>query len=78
MVLYTENQLDEAYRIDCRARTKVDKPWVQREEFRPVYEELVEGLIIAYTTRKMLPRNIPPYLINSLNELLEHALKKDI
>jgi hypothetical protein len=78
MLLYTEKQLDEAYRIDCRARTKADKPWVQLEEFRPIYEGLVESLMIAYNTREILPRNIPPYLIDSLNELLEHTMKKDM
>ena len=42
MLLYLETDLDNAYRIDCKERTKKDKPWVQREEFRGLYEELIE------------------------------------
>ena len=37
MLLYTEKQLDVAYRIDCKARTKCKEAWVTREDFRPVY-----------------------------------------
>ena len=42
MILYLETDLDNAYKIDCRERTKKDKPWIKREEFRGVYEELIE------------------------------------
>jgi hypothetical protein len=42
MLLYLETDLDNAYKIDCRERTKKDKPWIKREEFRGVYEELIE------------------------------------
>ena len=41
MLLYTEKQLDVAYRIDCKARTKCNEAWVQREDFRPLYEDLL-------------------------------------
>ena len=42
MLLYLETDLDNAYKIDCRERTKKDKPWIKREDFRGVYEELIE------------------------------------
>ena len=41
MRLYLEKDLDNAYKIDCKERTKKDKPWIKREEFRGVYEELI-------------------------------------
>ena len=41
MLLYLEKHLDNAYKIDCKERTKKDKPWIKREEFRGVYEELI-------------------------------------
>ena len=41
MLLYTEAQLEKAYRIDCKARTKSNEPWIQLEEFRPLYETLL-------------------------------------
>jgi len=30
MLLYTEKQLDTAYRIDCKARTRCNEPWLKR------------------------------------------------
>ena len=42
LVLYREKDLDEAYRIDCRARTKDNVPWLKREEFRDIYEALLD------------------------------------
>ena len=42
MLLYLETDLDRAYKIDCKERSKKDKPWIKREEFRKVYEELIE------------------------------------
>ena len=42
MLLYLESDLDSAYKIDCKERTKKEKPWIQREEFRGLYEELIE------------------------------------
>ena len=37
MILYREKDLDEAYKIDCKARTRHNIPWVKREEFRKIY-----------------------------------------
>jgi len=42
MLLYLEKDLDNAYKIDCKERTKKDKPWVKREEFRGLYENLID------------------------------------
>jgi hypothetical protein len=42
MLLYLETDLDRAYKIDCKERTKKDQPWVKREEFRGLYENLIE------------------------------------
>jgi hypothetical protein len=77
MLLYTEKQLDVAYRIDCKARTKCHEPWVQREDFRPLYEDLLESYMIAYSEDDILGTDIPEYLIDSVNELLESTLTLD-
>ena len=74
MLLYTEKQLDVAYRIDCKARTKCNEAWVAREDFRPLYEDLLESYMIAYNADDILGTEIPEYLINSVNELLELTL----
>ena len=37
--MYLEDDLDRAYRIDCKMRTKQDLAWIKRDKFRKVYEE---------------------------------------
>jgi hypothetical protein len=77
MLLYTEKQLDVAYRIDCKARTLSNEPWVQREDFRPLYENLLESYMVAYSEDDILGIDIPEYLIDSVNKLLESTLTLD-
>ena len=43
LIMYLEEDLDRAYRIDCKLRTKQDLAWIKREEFRKVYEELLDA-----------------------------------
>ena len=74
MLLYTEKQLDVAYRIDCRARTRSDEAWITREDFRPMYENLLEAYMVAYNEDLLLGGDIPEYLIDSVNDLLESTL----
>ena len=74
MLLYTEKQLDVAYRIDCKARTLSNEPWVSREDFRPLYENLLEAYMIAYDEDDILGVDIPEYLIDSVNDLLESTI----
>ena len=78
MLLYTEKQLDIAYKIDCKARTKSNEPWVKREDFRPLYETLLEAYMKAFNEDDVLVKDIPTYLIDSVNELLEGTITKDI
>ena len=77
MLLYTEKQLDKAYRIDCKSRTKCNEPWLLRENFRPLYESLLEAYMLAHNEDNILGEEIPVYLINSVNELLESTLTLD-
>ena len=70
MLLYTEKQLEVAYRIDCKARTKSNEPWITIEDFRPMYEDLLEAYMLAHDKDAILADNLPNYLIDSVNELL--------
>jgi hypothetical protein len=78
MLLYTEKQLDVAYRIDCKARTLSNEPWVLRETFRPLYESLLEAYMVAYNEDDILGRDIPEYLIQSVNDLLQSTITIDV
>ena len=70
MLLYTEKQLGVAYRIDCKARTKSNEPWITIEDFRPMYEDLLEAYMLAHDKDAILADNLPKYLVDSVNELL--------
>ena len=43
LIMYLEEDLDRGYRIDCKMRTKQNLAWLKRDEFRKVYEELLEA-----------------------------------
>lgn len=42
MVLYLESQLDEAYREYCLMQVRHNVAFVKREDFRALYEKLME------------------------------------
>ena len=77
MLLYTEKQMDVAYRIDCKARTKSGLAWILREEFRPLYETLVEAFMVAYNEDHPLADDVPDYLLDAVNDLLEGTITQE-
>ena len=46
MVLYLESQLDEAYREYCLMQVRHNVAFVQREDFRALYEKLMEQVAL--------------------------------
>jgi hypothetical protein len=42
MILYLETQLDEAYNVYMKNSMKQEKPYMTKEQFRTMYEELLE------------------------------------
>ena len=47
LIMYLEDDLDRAYRIDCKMRTKQDLAWIKRNKFRKVYEEILEAHLVG-------------------------------
>ena len=77
MLLYLETDLDNAYQIDCKARTKKDKPWIQREEFRGLYEELIELYIEKAKDHIFVDINLedlPGWVIGEVERTLQHEV----
>jgi len=74
MLLYTEKQMDVAYRIDCKARTKSGLAWIKREEFRPLYETLVEAFMVAWNEDNPYVDDAPDFLLEAVNDLLEGTI----
>ena len=75
MILYREKDLDEAYKIDCKARTRHNIPWVKREEFRKIYEDLMDLYMIHLNPSQLSElHDIPEVLLDSLNKIIDRSL----
>ena len=75
MILYREKDLDEAYKIDCKARTRHNVPWVKREEFRKIYEDLMDLYMIRLNPNQLSElHDIPEVLLDSLNKIIDRSL----
>jgi len=72
MLLYTEKQLDTAYRIDCKARTQNGGAWIQREDFRPIYERIIE--LYMKDENYLFVEDVPDWVADSINDLLKTTL----
>ncbi len=78
MILYREKDLDAAYRIDCKARTRNNMPWVKREEFRTIYEDLMDLYMIQLSPTQLLEvEDIPETVLDSLKGILNKSLHFD-
>ncbi len=44
MILYTEEQLDDCYRIYCLHQVRNDMPFMKREDYRKQFEEIMERI----------------------------------
>ena len=47
LIMYLEDDLDRAYRIDCKMRTKQDLAWIKRDKFRRIYEEMLNAHLVG-------------------------------
>lgn len=47
LIMYFEDDLDRAYRIDCKMRTKQDLAWIKRDKFRRIYEEMLNAHLVG-------------------------------
>ena len=75
MILYREKDLDEAYKIDSKARTRHNIPWVKREEFRKIYEDLMDLYMIQLNPSQLSElHDIPEVLLDSLNKIIDRSL----
>jgi len=74
MLLYLEKDLDKAYKLDCKARTKCNEPWVTREQFRSLYEDLISLHLEKAEYENIIVDDIPEWVLDSINTMLETTL----
>ena len=77
MLLYLEKDLDRAYRLDCKARTKGNEPWITREQFRSLYEDLISLHLQKAEQENILIDDIPTWVLDSMDYMLEGTLTLD-
>ena len=77
MLLYLEKDLDRAYRLDCKARTKANEPWITREQFRSLYEDLISLHLQKAEQENILMDDLPDWVIDSIDGMLEGTLNLD-
>ena len=79
LILYRESDLDEAYKIDCKARTKGNEPWVTREDFRNIYEALLDTYFTNSIEKKLEKKeqDVSEYVIEQVNKALERTIDFD-
>tara|TARA_R100000231_G_scaffold75617_1_gene58942 strand:- start:46 stop:285 length:240 start_codon:yes stop_codon:yes gene_type:complete len=74
MLLYLETDLDKAYRLDCKSRTRCNEPWITREQFRSLYEDLISLHLQKAEQENILIDDVPEWVLNSINGMLEGTL----
>ena len=74
MLLYLEKDLDRAYRLDCKARSKSNEPWITREQFRSLYEDLINLHLQKAEQEDILIDDVPEWVLHSIDEMLETTL----
>ena len=74
MLLYTEEDLDRAYKIDRVQRSKQNKPWITRSDFRDLYEELLEVYLekaASHIFEDMSLSDMPDWVLNQVDQTLQ-------
>tara|TARA_E500000318_G_scaffold19871_1_gene20575 strand:+ start:1097 stop:1336 length:240 start_codon:yes stop_codon:yes gene_type:complete len=73
MILYTEKNLDYAWRYDCKQRTKNNLAWLHREEFRFHFEKYLDTLVagqnpkVSMTVKIYMPKEISEDIKNIID-----------
>ena len=76
LVLYRESDLDKAYKIDCKARARGNEPWLKREQFRRVYESLLDMHFTRALDKTYQHKadELAEHIIGLVNKTLENSL----
>jgi glutathionylspermidine synthase len=76
--MYLEEDLDRAYIIDRKERTKQNLAWIKREEFRDVYESLINMYLDIATTHvfndDIFSNEIPDWVLDAVESSLQNEI----
>ena len=70
MILYTENQLDDAWQYDCKMRTLSNRMWITRSKYEKLFVYYLQCLIDGDKFIK-LDIHIPEDILNGMGESID-------
>lgn len=70
MILYSENQLDEAWQYDCKQRSLKDRHWIARSVYENLFVHYLENIVNGEELIN-LDIHIPPEMLDSIDEAIE-------
>lgn len=72
MILYSEEVLDKAWQYDCKKRTKENRSWIRRDDYRRLFEVYLDNYLAGFNIS--LDIYIPDWLL----EFIETELDDDL
>ena len=69
MIIYTEANLDLAWREDCKFRTSIGEEWLEREEYRRRFETELDDYIAGLSTKFSII--IPSWILETIDAEFE-------
>ena len=82
MILYTEKQLDQSWHLDCKNRSRLNKPWLNREKYRDMFEACLDLKVAGLHDRaryylETFDLQIPQDILESIEDTIELGLEED-
>lgn len=70
MILYSENQLDEAWQYDCKQRSLKDRHWIARSVYENLFVHYLENIVNGEELIN-LDIHIPPEMLDSIDAAID-------
>jgi hypothetical protein len=70
MILYSENQLDEAWQYDCKKRSADGRHWIARSDYEKLFVLYLDNMVSGEELIK-LDIYIPQDMLDSIDEVIE-------
>lgn len=79
MILYTENQLDDAWRSYCKKQSSLDRPWMHRDKYRELFEACLDIEVAGMGDRtqyylQTFDIEIPQEILESIRDTIDLEL----
>jgi hypothetical protein len=70
MILYSENQLNEAWKYDCKKRSANGRHWISRTDYENLFVLYLDSIVSGDELIK-LDIYIPQEMLDSIDEVVE-------